>query len=313
MNELIVFLKIKSIYNKFFLGVSLPKISELDETTAIDFAHMHINPEPQRYYYKDIHSYYSPEYVIGHFGIINNQHIRYGYITDEIKNAEKKINSIVTDTPLVLYRGVANQTLEEMYVNAKLYKDTDLYEVGFVHTSLVEGHEINHVNHLRIFVPQYSTCVYLGDVNYEQQFYEVVLQHGARFKLISVNNKFINLLYLPNYTFKVNDLSVKLYDNTSSKQIGKIDCGLEGDHYCINKYIVDPDYRNRGFGKALISIVIKKVIRTEKRILFINPVSDIWNDDDSPLDYRDIIRILQKLGFRFCDESIDVSRMKLVL
>lgn len=79
-----------------------------------------------------------------------------------------------------------------MQENAKSMKGVDLYEKAFLQTSLVKGHEINACYHLRIYVPEEREAVYLGNVNEEQSYYEVVLQHGAKLKVVSIDGKYIN-------------------------------------------------------------------------------------------------------------------------
>lgn len=70
--------------------------------------------------------------------------------------------------------------------------DCDLYEKGFLATSLVKGQEINSKIKLRIYVPAGTKCVYMGNVNNEQNFYEVDIMHGSKLKIISADNTYIN-------------------------------------------------------------------------------------------------------------------------
>lgn len=88
-----------------------------------------------------------------------------------------------TKVPLILYRGVCHAVFVKMRENAKNIKNTDLYEKSFMQTSLVKGHERNADHHLRIYVPAGAQAVYLGNVNYEQNYYEVDLQRGQNSKL----------------------------------------------------------------------------------------------------------------------------------
>ena len=79
-----------------------------------------------------------------------------------------------------------------MKENAKNMTDCDLYEKGFLATSLVKGHEINSKIKLRIFVPAGTKCVYMGNVNEEQGFYEVDVMHSSKLKIISMDDEYIN-------------------------------------------------------------------------------------------------------------------------
>ena len=79
-----------------------------------------------------------------------------------------------------------------MKENAKNLPDCDLYEKGFLATSLVKGHEINTEIKLRIYVPAGTKCVYMGNVNEEQGYYEVDVMHSSKLKIISMDKEYIN-------------------------------------------------------------------------------------------------------------------------
>ena len=83
-----------------------------------------------------------------------------------------------------------------MVKNAKDVPDCDLYEKGFLCTSLVKGCEYAYDTRLRIFVPQGSNVVYLGNVNDEQENYEVVVQKGAKLKILSKDQQYLNCLLI---------------------------------------------------------------------------------------------------------------------
>lgn len=40
--------------------------------------------------------------------------------------------------------------------------------------------------------PQGTKCVYMGNVNEEQGFYEVDVMHGSKLKIISIDDEYIN-------------------------------------------------------------------------------------------------------------------------
>lgn len=79
-----------------------------------------------------------------------------------------------------------------MKENAKNMTDCDLYEKGFLATSLVKGHELNSEIKLRIYVPVGTKCVYMGNVNEEQGYYEVDVMHSSKLKIISMDKEYIN-------------------------------------------------------------------------------------------------------------------------
>lgn len=79
-----------------------------------------------------------------------------------------------------------------MKENAKNLPDCDLYEKGFLATSLIKGHEINSEIKLRIYVPAGTKCIYMGNVNEEQGYYEVDVMHSSKLKIISMDKEYIN-------------------------------------------------------------------------------------------------------------------------
>lgn len=161
--------------------------SAQSEETAIDFAHKNINPEPKRC---------SLEYHLAHFGETINERYR----TNRPGAIEKDIADMVathtTKCPLVVYRGVCKAVFKLMQKNAQNMKGVDLYEKSFLQTSLVKGHESNSQYHLRIQVPAGTQAVYLGNVNDEQFYYEVDIQHGAKLKIVSIDDEYINCILL---------------------------------------------------------------------------------------------------------------------
>lgn len=181
-----LFLRIKGKFQN--IGANWDKLAPTKEQ-AIEYAHTHINQEPERMIDAN---HYSMEYCLAHSGEIVNERYRQNR-QDEI---DLKIGDMVaehtTDTDLVLYRGVCDYVYDLMKENAKDIPDCDLYEKGFLATSLVKGHEINSKIKLRIYVPAGTKCVYQGNVNEEQGFYEVDVMHGSKLKIISIDDEYIN-------------------------------------------------------------------------------------------------------------------------
>lgn len=170
------------------IGAGWDKLTP-DTDTAIQFAHTHINPEPQRMI--DM-NHYTPEYCLAHSGESINERFRQDRCIKVDLQIAEMVASHTTDTDLVLYRGVCDYVFDYMKNNAAGMTDCDLYEKGFLATSLVKGHELNYDIKLRIKVPAGTKCVYMGNVNEEQDFYEVDVMHGSKLKIISMDDEYIN-------------------------------------------------------------------------------------------------------------------------
>ena len=169
-------------------GSDWDKLAQKKET-AIDFAHNNINPEPIRM----IDEYrYSLEYCLAHSGVSLNEHFREGRIDKQDIEISDMVSAHSCKTDLVLYRGVCEDVYNLMIQNASSLKGVDFHEKGYMQCSLVKGHESNYKTKLRIFVPSGSCVIYLGNVNYEQEYYEVDIQHGAKLKIVSIDQNYIN-------------------------------------------------------------------------------------------------------------------------
>jgi len=170
------------------IGIIWDEIAPSEEN-AIVFAHENINPEPKRFIEDNR---FSLEYCLAHFGTNINDRYR----KDRPDKIDLEIADMIathtTKIPLVFYRGVSKPVFQQMRKNAKNIKGVDLYEKSFLQTSLVKGHENNTRYHLRIYAPEGTHAVYLGNVNNEQNSYEVVLQHGSKLKIISIDDRYIN-------------------------------------------------------------------------------------------------------------------------
>ncbi len=181
-----IFLRIKGMFQN--IGADWDKLAPAKEQ-AIEYAHTHINKEPERMIDA---THYSMEYCLAHYGESINERYRQNR-QDEI---DLKIADMVAehtnDTDIVLYRGVCDYVYNLMKENAKDIPDCDLYEKGFLATSLVKGQELNYKIKLRIYVPAGSKCVYQGNVNDEQGFYEVDVMCGSKLKIESMDSKYIN-------------------------------------------------------------------------------------------------------------------------
>lgn len=177
------------IKEKFFhFGDNWDKMSPA-ESEAIAFAHLFINPEPKR---MTPNGNFTLEYCLAASGSPISDRYRNGTETEIDKAIANCLSHNHTKKDLVLYRGLCRKNYNDMKINAKNTKNCDLLELGFLHTSLIKGHEEDGQIKLRILVPEGTKAVYLGNVNYEQHLYEVTIQHGAMLKIISRDNNYIN-------------------------------------------------------------------------------------------------------------------------
>lgn len=162
------------------------------EDEAVDYAHRNINPEP--YIYIKGTKQFTCEYCLAHYGELYNKRFR----EDRADSSDLAIAAMVekgsTKVPLVLYRGVHDDIFEQMKQNAADMPDADLFEKAFMQTSLVKGHEIKSKIRLRIYVPAGAPVVYLGNVNNEQWYYEVVIARGGKLKVMSYDGTYFNCI-----------------------------------------------------------------------------------------------------------------------
>lgn len=157
---------------------------------AVEFAHVNINEEPQKYVGDSMR--YTAEYTLAHYMELLNNDLRKDRIDKDGMHVEKMLSEHTTDTDLVLYRGVHESVYSLMKENAKEVGGCDLYEKGFMACCLVKGQELKTDIRLRIYVPAGSHVVFQGNVNEEPDFYEVDIQRGAKLQVISSDDKYIN-------------------------------------------------------------------------------------------------------------------------
>ena len=80
-----------------------------------------------------------------------------------------------------------------MIESAKGVKGIDLWEKGFLNTSIVRVKQINHDIQLRIYIPKGTPAFYVGNISGEEKiYYEVIVQIGARLKIVSIDHQYIN-------------------------------------------------------------------------------------------------------------------------
>ena len=164
-------------------------------TTAIDFAHKNINPPPtmeQKWMYvlsKNVEHY--------------NKTLRYpksANSKDTINEIAENVRNNKSKKDLILYRQITKYGFENMLKEAKSMKNIDLYDKGFMCTTLVKG--VEHTfgygygadegfTRLRIYAPEGTGCVYMSDIQ-ESGNYEVILPPGTKLKIISKGLNYVN-------------------------------------------------------------------------------------------------------------------------
>lgn len=157
------------------------------ESEAIVFAHKNINKEPQK-----SSPPYPVEYKLAMSAETINDSLRSGKkdFDDFSKELQSKY-SLKKD--IVVYRGVSEIPYTKMKKAAENIRGIDFLERGFLNTSIVKGKQINYDCQLRIFLPKGTCAFYVGDItNEEKIYYEVIVQKGAKLKILSMDNNFIN-------------------------------------------------------------------------------------------------------------------------
>lgn len=165
------------------------------ESEAIRYAHMYINEEPERKLGGTLTL--SPMYRIASSQQIS-QRLRSGTATDIDLELIEALKPYTLKNNIVVYRGVFEDDFNNMIVNAKEIGNCDLYEKGLYSTSIVKGKQESQRSYqLRTFLPKGTNAIYLGNVNYEEKaYYEVLVQKGAKLKIVSMDNSFINCILL---------------------------------------------------------------------------------------------------------------------
>jgi hypothetical protein len=157
------------------------------ESEAIVFAHKNINKEP-----KKGSPPYSVEYKLAMSAETINESLRSGKkdFDDFSKELQSKY-SLKED--IVVYRGVSEIPYTKMKKAAESIRGIDFLERGFLNTSIVKGKQINYDCQLRIFLPKGTCSFYVGNITSEEKiYYEVIVQKGAKLKILSMDKNFIN-------------------------------------------------------------------------------------------------------------------------
>lgn len=89
-----------------------------------------------------------------------------------------------------------------MIIAAKGVKGIDFLEKGFLNASIVKGKQIDHDIQLRIYIPKGTPAYYVGNISGEEElYYDVIVQIGAKLKIVSMDNQYINCKLIQTSTF----------------------------------------------------------------------------------------------------------------
>ena len=152
-----------------------------------DFAKKCLNEEPLKY----IDGGLSDEYIVVSSGETIGERLRSEqWVNDTIHGIYNTLKKYSTKKDIVVYRGVSKLVFDKMIESAKGDATIDFKEKAFLHTSVVKGYEISDLyRKLRIKVPKGTSAFYAGNINNEESiYYEVVVQKGARLKVISIDD-----------------------------------------------------------------------------------------------------------------------------
>ncbi|MFS9008745.1 ADP-ribosyltransferase [Streptococcus infantis] len=150
------------------------------------FVERYLNNEPPRL----VGKIPTDEYIIASSGPTINGRLRSSIVDESIENIYHTLKKYSTKKDIVVYRGVRMEILEKMVESAQVEEYIDFKEKGFLHTSLVKGFELRDpYKKLRIKIPKGTNAFYVGNLNDEETYYyEVIIQKGAKLKVISIDD-----------------------------------------------------------------------------------------------------------------------------
>lgn len=151
-----------------------------------DFVMKNLNEEPPKF----INRVLSDEYIVVSSGETIGERLRSEqWVDDTILKIYNTLKKYSTKKDIVVYRGVSKLVFDKMLESAEGDTTIDYKEKSFLHTSVVKGHEINSYKNFRIKIPKGTNAFYAGNINSEESiYYEVVVQKGARLRLISIDD-----------------------------------------------------------------------------------------------------------------------------
>ncbi|MDU5225028.1 MAG: ADP-ribosyltransferase [Streptococcus sp.] len=112
------------------------------------------------------------------------------WVSGTIHSIYNTLKKYSTKKDIVVYRGVSKPVFDKMIESAKGDVTIDFKAKAFLHTSVVKGCEnSDSYRKLRIKVPKGTNAFYAGNINSEESiYYEVVVQKGARLKVILIDD-----------------------------------------------------------------------------------------------------------------------------
>lgn len=124
-----------------------------------------------------------------------NWQLRKNIAGDNIEKISSYIQKFHTKRDIVVYRGIDKSTMKWILKEADGFKNIDLYDKGFLFTTLTKATLPKKDYNLRILLPKGTNAFYSGDINNEEEVYqEIVVQCDAKLKIVSFGVKYINCL-----------------------------------------------------------------------------------------------------------------------
>ena len=166
-------------------------------TNAImQFAHKNINLSPTKYVHGSKEKY-SPEYSICYYAEKYNVSLRRGIENKEAYACSDAIKHYKLINDIVVYRGIDHEVMEQTKREAHTFEGVDIYDKAFLHTSLTKATTPRRKYNLRILLPKGTCAFYAGNVNGGiESFQEVVVQRGAKLKILSEDEEYTNCLLI---------------------------------------------------------------------------------------------------------------------
>lgn len=140
---------------------------------------------------------YTPERMICNNGINYNKNLRESILCDEVFENSEYIRKYKLEVDIVVYRGVTDSVLSHNIESAMGNRHFDLYEKGFLFASLTKSTCLQGCkNNMRIYLSKGTCAFYSGNVNNESYLQEIVVQRGAKLKILSKDKIYLNCLLI---------------------------------------------------------------------------------------------------------------------
>lgn len=126
-------------------------------------------------------------------GLTYSWELRKNIAEEDVEIISNHIKQFKLQQDILVYRGVGRPTMEWMLKEAERFDGIDLYDKGFLFTTLTKATLPKRPYYLRILLPKGTNAFYSGDVNFEEEVYqEIVVQRDAKLKIVSLGIKYIN-------------------------------------------------------------------------------------------------------------------------